>query len=873
MSFFCLLVLLAAEEPFLPEWPLNAAIPDARKVLGYSFGERIAMHHEALAYAEALAGASDHVRLIRHGVTWEDRPMALLLVSSSENLQRMEEIRSRYQELADPRITSRARLAEIQAGTPVCVWLNQSVHGNETSGTDSGLLLAYQLAAGSGEEAARLREEVLLIIEICQNPDGRDRWITFSRFTQSPQGNEDPNAAEHRMGWPTGRLNHYLFDMNRDWFAMTQLETQTKVRSYLHWYPQVVVDLHEMGSESSYFAATPAPPANPLLPAAMLQHYAEFGRSIGRLFDQQGWLYFHSEVFDSFYPGYGESWPSLHGSVGMLFEQGSVAGLRYRKKDGERIRYRQAVSQQAHASLAVLRHAAARRAALLEFFYAFREESTLLGREGELRTLALPPEPSGRSLALTALLRAQGIEVLQLEEAYRGVNGLLLPSLENGKADLPAGTLLVPFAQPAGRLAQSLLLPALELDPSFLARQEKRRSQRYESEIYDVTGWSLPLAYNVPGLLCGSWKARTSPWQPPAARAATLPPAALGYLIARSDEAYPLISELLLLGTRIKVAFKPVKLPDQPPLPSAFFVARRDLHPEAAGVLERWLTHHPERSILPLEEGWLGEPGGLGSQAMAPLPPPRVAMLWGSATYPLSTGWMRYTMEQVFHYPVTLLETETLDAARLAEYQVLLMPAGSYAALDASRIKAWVENGGVLVCVAEATDWALEEKTGLLHSARELSSGELPREDLPPHPAKLEADPQAMLQPLQESPRTIPGALVRALLDEQHWLAMGSSAQVAVMVDSDRVLRPLRLDQGQTVGRYAGESTLSLSGFVPEESRKQLANKAFLMVQDHGRGRVIAFAEDPNFRGFLRGLTPLFYNAALLGPSSLLVDP
>jgi hypothetical protein len=873
MSFLCLLVLLASEGPFFADWPLDGTIPDARKVLGYQFGERIAMHYEALAYAEALAAASDNVRLIRHGATWEGRPMALLLVSSPANLKAMEEIRGCYQELSDPRITSRARLAEIQAKTPVCVWLNESVHGNETSGTDSGLLLAYQLAAGSGGEAARLREEVLLIIEICQNPDGRDRWITFSRFAQSPHGSEDPNAAEHRMGWPSGRLNHYLFDMNRDWFAMTQEETRAKVHSFLQWYPQVVIDLHEMGSESSFFAAAPAPPANPLLPAAMLQHYAEFGRSIGRLFDQQGWFYFHSEVFDSFYPGYGESWPSLHGSIGMLFEQGSVAGLRYRKKDGELIHYRQAVSQQAHASLAVLRHAAAKRAALLEFFYTYREEATQLGREGEFRTLALPPETSGRSLALASLLRAQGIEVHQLEETYRGVNGLLLPSLETGKADLPVGTLLISFAQPAGRLARSLLLPDLKLDSEFLARQEKRRNQRYESEIYDVTGWSLPLAYNVPGLLCGTWKAHTSIWQPGAPGSATLPPASLGYLIARSDETYPLISELLLLGTRLRVAFQPVKLPDQAPLASAFFVARRDLHPEAAGSLQRWLSQHPGRSILPLEEGWLGEPGGLGSQSFAPLPAPRVAMLWGAATYPLSTGWMRYTMEQVFHYPVTPLETESLDEAKLADYQVLLMPAGSYGVLDPALIKRWVERGGVLVCVAEATDWALEEKVGLLLSARELSSGELPREDAPPHPEKLESDPQAMLQPLQESPRAIPGALVRALLDENHWLALGSSSQVAVMVDSDRVLRPLRLNQGQTVGRYAGESALTLSGFVPEESRKQLANKAFLMVQDHGRGRVIAFAEDPNFRGFLRGLTPLFYNAALLGPSSLLVDP
>ncbi|MCH8874401.1 peptidase M14, partial [candidate division KSB1 bacterium] len=265
---FCLTALSFAKNfDFYPNASYDPAIPTLKQVVGHSWGERITSHGEMERYVQALAEASGNVELVEYAKTWEGRALYYLIIASEKNMARLDEIKDGMQKLADPRKINSAEADDLIKSLPSIAWLAYGVHGNEISSTDAGLLTAYHLVAAKKDTVAKsVLENTVVIIDPMQNPDGRDRFVNYFRQTRGRWPNADQKAAEHNEDWPGGRTNHYLFDMNRDWFALTQPETRGRVESYLEWYPQVFVDLHEMGSISTYYFAPPADPLNPEMP-------------------------------------------------------------------------------------------------------------------------------------------------------------------------------------------------------------------------------------------------------------------------------------------------------------------------------------------------------------------------------------------------------------------------------------------------------------------------------------------------------------------------------------------------------------------------------------------------------------------------------
>jgi len=865
---------LAGERPpVFPGARYDASIPTLRDVAGFDFGEQITFHHEAVAYAKTLAAASPKVSLLLRGKSWEGRPMGLLAVTSAANQSRLEEIRNQCQSIADPRVTDEEAFAAVIADMPAVTLLQQSVHGNEISGVDSGLFLAYHLAAAlDDDEADRILDDGLLLIEINQNPDGRDRFVQYSRGTATLKGDSDSQAAERREPWPSGRFNHYLFDMNRDWFAMSQVETQTKVASFLAWFPQVTVDLHEMGSESSFFAAAPSQPANPLLPQTMLEAYRTYGKEIAKLFDARGIDYFHSEVFDSFYPGYGESWPSLQGSMGVLFEQASARGLRYQRRDGTVLTYWQTVSNQALASYAVFRHAARNREETLRFFYRNRKQA-IAEAEDERQIFLLPGDDPARAVLLGRLLRQQGIEVEQIREPIKNLSARESRNGANRKMDIPAHAILVRLDQPAGRLARTLLLDRIEMNPDFLERQQDLMDKRLGLEIYDITAWSLPLAYGAPIAIAAG-----SGWRGQGVQELAIPhqtynlEASVGYLIPNGITLGPALSDLLRQKVRVSYITRGIRHQGLD-FPRGSLIVRRAGNPDnLPGAMAKLSADH-EITVYGVNTSWFEEGPSFGSDAVVDIQPPNVALLWNTPTNPMSAGWARYIMERQFQYPVTLLRADQIRYYDLSEYDALIMPSGSaggwsqtFGKSGAERIAAWVEAGGTLIALDATVEWLIQEEVGLLDTVREKRNGFV-GEEQEPSPAKPETDPDRMILPRNEYPESAYGAFLRTQFDETHWLSYGMQQTQTVMVHSNRIYRPLRLDSGFNPARFDAPEELLVSGFVPVETLEQFAHKPFLMTARRGRGLVIAFTEDPNFRAFLLGLRPLMRNAVFLGPT------
>jgi hypothetical protein len=742
-----------------------------------------------------------------------------------------------------------------------------AVHGNEISSSDAALVEAYHLLAAVGDPGAdAARTHAVVLIDPLQNPDGRARFVAQNLLGRAAAPDPEPLSAEHDEPWPGGRSNHYLFDMNRDWFALSQPETIGKLRTALEWYPQVAVDLHEMGGESTYYFAPPADPINPYITKAQGAWLETFGRANAAVFDARGFPYFTREVYDSFYPGYGESWPIFQGAVGMTYEKASARGLEYRREDGSLLTYRDGVVQHFTAAITTVATAAAHREKLLRDFAEYRRSAVSEGERVAPREYVLVPgtDPS-RARRLAANLVAQGIEVRITTEAVSA-----------GSRSMPAGAYVVSAAQPAGRLVRNLLEAHVPQPEAFVKEQDRRRRKRLSDQIYDVTGWSLPLLFDVDTVtLERALDGKTTPYAPPARPAWT--PAKVAYLIPWGFDSATLVSRALAQGVKVRQAGEPFTASGRRYAVGTAVVRVAENDQPGLDRLVALAREYPSVEIVPLDSAWVDEGASLGSGEVVALRAPRVLLAWDAPASSLSAGWARYVLERRFHLQTTAIRVGSLGRATLARFDAIVLPAGTYSpAIDdglLGRLKEWVRAGGTLVTLGEASRWAARERVGLLETRTELRGGRPETEGEPDKPARKDDDEpkpfdlEKAIAPERERPEHTPGAVMRVELDTEHWLASGHDTELQAIVEGQRVFTPIRLDRGRNVGLYAAKDRLVAGGLAWDEARDQLARKAFLMAQPMGRGHVIAFAEDPNYRAFTEATELLFANAVLLGPA------
>jgi len=865
-AIISIIAVSARAQEFAPGTRYDPAIPTLEAVVGHAPGEAITSPEGITAYLEALAAAApDRTRLVEYARTWEGRPLHVLAIASPARMTRLDEVKASVQKLADPRSLAAGEGERLVADLPVITMVMAAVHGNETSSSDAALLVAYHLLAAQGDADVDLvlRESVVLVDPL-ENPDGRARFLATNALGGAAEPDPEPVSAEHDEGWPGGRGNHYLFDMNRDWFASSQPETRGRLAVQLEWHPQVVMDLHEMGGNSSYYFAPPAPAINPLVTKEQSQWLEVIGQANAKRFDERGFAYFVREVYDSFYPGYGDSWPGFQGAVSMTFEQASPRGLAFRKSDGTVMTYRDGVLHHFTSSLMTATTAARNREALLKDFLAYRRSAIDMGRTG-VRAYLLPPgaDPS-RARLLAENLAAQGIEVGRAAEAFKV-----------GEQTFAAGTYVVSTAQPSGRLVRNLLAPEIRMDDEFIKRQAARREEHQDEEIYDITAWSLPLVFDIDAVAVEqALDVRTTPVvaSPPAPSAAPLPAATVGYLLPWGAAAAAAVADALADGIRVRSAGEPFTLDGRRYGIGTALVRSSDNGSDLAARLGAIVARHGAEAV-PIDSSWVDDGISLGSNAVVPLEPPRVVMAWDQGTSSLSAGWARFVLERRYGQKVTAVKTSSFGRLDLNRYDVMVLPSGSYSfnADLLQRIKDWLRAGGTLVTLGEASRWAATERVGLLSTFTELRDGNA---DVPPAERAAEKPPKSeqpfdlekAIEPERQRPESLPGAILRVELDGRHWMSAGEDDEIQVMVEGNRVFRPIKLDSGANVGVYAEADRLVASGLVWPASRDLRARKAFLMDQPTGQGHVIAFAEDPNFRAFTEATELLFLNAVLLGP-------
>jgi len=886
----------------------DPAIPSPEKTLGFEIGERPARQAQVLEYLRALDAATDRVKLFDMGSTYEGRPLVYAVISDEANMVRLEEIKNAMDKIADPRVISRTESRTLTDATPAVVWLAYSIHGDEISGVDASLAVAYHLAAGRDSLSARLRKELVTIIDPMENPDGRERFLAQMESFASAVPHADGQSLQRGGFWPWGRGNHYLFDMNRDWFTQELTESKARISAIMDWKPQVFVDAHEMGQWDTYLFSPPRHPFNPHLTDRIKEWWEIFAGDQSKAFDKRGWAYYTRDWNEEWYPGYGSSWPLYTGAIGILYEQAGVSGSRISRHDGTVLTYSESVEHHYVSSLTNLETAARHRKTLLSDYYEHRSAAIATHGGGKARAfLVAPDRNSDRWNHLAETLTRQGIEVRVSGKPFT-TNARGYYSTGSSTKQFPAGTMIIPTGQPQGFLVQAILGFDPHLSDSFLVEERRELLKHQSSKLYEITSWSMLQAYGLDAYETESEvSADSKPWTPiPVKGAVVGSNPQQGFVMeAENDRAARAIAMMFDRKLTLYAARKDIDWEEKRFRRGSIFLPRRSNPGNYQSILDT-VAAATGATFIGINSG-RGDIGpDLGSSELEVLVRPRVALAAGGATSFTSVGWTWHMLDQKSGLPVSLIDLAQLGNADLSVYNALILPTGGdYSGVmgrpTVEKIRNWVSSGGTLIAMGNAAEFCADSTAGFSSvrprhqvlsklneyatSAGEEMSAEKPdvrklqiwafsakdsvqkgKEEKTGKKEPETATPEQAKKVDQLARVMSPhGAILRVNLDQEEWLTFGLDDRLPVMMTNSTVLMA-KYPPTRTVARFARQEEIRVSGLLWPEARARLANTAYCTRDRLGKGQVILFSDQPNFRAFFRGSERLLLNAILYGP-------
>jgi len=734
----CASPVLAAETP--ADAPVNApvtyerlfpgerfdpAIPTQESVLGVAPGARPIRHDELMRYVQAVASASKRVKVLPYAKSWEGRDLVVVAVSEEDTIAGLDAFKAAHAKLMDPRGRAAGDDATASDRAKAVAWMAYGIHGDELSSTDAAAALLYGLAAGEGETARKIRRELVVLIDPCENPDGRDRYLAQIRSFAHASPTPDTEDLSHTAIWPWGRVNHYLFDMNRDWINLVQPETR-RVGEIAKWIPQVMVDSHEMGSGETYLFSPARPPFNPFLPTRYLSWAARYASDQAKALDAKGYPYYRGEWADEFFPGYGSSWAMYHGAVGILYEMSGTDGTLVRKRAGDIRTYGQAVEHQLTSSVSNLLTLAGRRKDAVLATVAARRDAIAQGASGAVRAWVFPSTGDPDRLKhLATILGEQGIDVYVNGGAVKAAGLRDAATGETVSLDLPANSLMVPMDQPGGALARTILDPHVPMEASFLKTERESLETGRGTRIYDTTGWSLPLEFGLPAYWTGtkpggSWALATDSPRP--AVAAAPKTNTLAWVFdGGTDAAILAVADLLKAGATLRVAEKPFTVEGIAHGPGAILLRKGENGPDveravAAATGGRGITVQRALTVM-AEQG-----ADLGGGYFHTLVAPRVGVFTGPLVSSSDYGWLWHMLDAEVGWRFTAIDVANFASIDLRRYNVLVLPApgvsdaafrGALGKDGLAALKQWVEAGGTLIGVGRGATFLADKDSAL----------------------------------------------------------------------------------------------------------------------------------------------------------------
>ncbi|MFN0216975.1 MAG: M14 family metallopeptidase, partial [Saprospiraceae bacterium] len=760
------------------------------------------------------------------------RPLQIAIFSSPENMARLEQIRINNLQLAG------MAPGQPDLNNPVAiVWISMSVHGNEASGSECSMELAYRLGTQTDEKIKEWLQNTVVIIDPSVNPDGYDRYTSWNRMASNLVRNADPDAREHREPWPGGRVNHYYFDLNRDWAWATQVETKQRLVQYHRWLPHVHPDVHEQGINEPYYFAPAAEPMHELITQWQRDFQVEIGENNARHFDNHGWYYFTREVFDLFYPSYGDTYPTFNGAIGMTYEQGGGprGGRSVEMDNGDTLTLHDRIEHHLTTSLSTIEVSSKSAKVLVENFREyFRRTSTQ--PQGQFKAFVIREiNDPNKIRTLCQMLDQHHIQYGRVGVGMSGVKAFDYASGKEISASINPNDLVISAYQPHSVMVQALFEPEAKLADSMT---------------YDITAWSLPFAH---GLETYGLKERLEPkkryeaYRPQKDFATATPYAWCVH--RRSLAEIQFVSKLVQKGIRVRTAMEPFTLAEQQYAEGAFVISKADnrsLHSSLDSLVIKTADATNVR-LFPVFSGLATTGKDLGSDAFHLVKHPKIALVYGDEVDQNNFGHTWFFFEQELECPVTPIPLDKLRKIDLGKYTTLIFPDGNYNLEEKTleTITKWTEKGGRLITFEGGTK-AFADKDGYA-----LKTKEAPKKD------SLAVPKPFLTRQRDGLSDGLPGAIVRAKVDNSHPLTYGFPDYYhSLKTLSDAFQMPENAD----APIYLEDQYLTY-GFIGSRVKPLLKKTPIVLLQKKNQGEAVFFVDNPLFRSFWQQGKMLFANA------------
>lgn len=900
------------------QYAANITRPEA--ILGFDVGYRVASPAQITQALEQWQTESDRMQVIEYGRTHENRPLHAVVISSPSNLAKQSQILQDLADLSDPRTTSDAQAEQLMNRLPAIAWMAYSIHGNETSGADAAIAAIYHLIASEDADVVSMLDDMVVVIDPLMNPDGRDR---FSKSLEQYRGvapNVDDQSLLHRGDWPSGRTNHYFFDLNRDFFYLTQPETQGRVELINQWRPQLMIDGHEMGAQDTYLMGPPRQPLNDNI-SSSLQRWAEvFARDQAADFDQQGWRYYTGEWFENWYPGY-SNYAEYRGAMHILYEQARIAEDGVRRPEGTVQTYQESVHTQYISTMANLKTLATHSDAMYKDYWQARKENVAKKGKYANRTFVVQATDNhGRLHALAEKLLAQDIEVFVATRAFTAKDA----TSQLGRVDdieVKVGSLIIPNRQPEARLLAAIMEFEAGVSDAVLQEERQRVLRNGQSIMYDTTAWNLTMmygleAYEVPKHI----KSDTTPFKPEVASHQLQDTAIAWSVNGVDDRALGFAAQLMEQGVQVRVLDKATTFGQRSLARGSIIVTITDnrLQDDLVGTLKSTADKFGlglTSISMGLGEGDLPDWGGRHVKLLSR---PQVGLLShsGVSSYDLGATW--WSIDHYLGIRHSQLDINAITRTDLRRYNVLILPAtfGPISDSAISALNEWVSQGGTLIAHANsaskiAKDDGLSRVRPIQSTFAEANAYNLAlqrewlatQNNYPLASTWSHQLPTGVEYPWDSQPKALSkdalkerdqwqrlfmprGAIVAGRVDQQHWLSFGAGSVLPLLYGRQPVLmsKPsvetvVRVGEYVTTGAEQpakasawythpeGQSLyVRMSGLLWPEAAQRIANSAYVTREKAGKGQVILFSGQPNFRGATKGVNRILLNAIVFGP-------
>ena len=803
----------------------NASIPTPESIIGHKVGEWHVTHDKLVLYMKSLAKASPRITVEDRGKTFEGRPLLLLTITASENHANIENIKIDHLKLTEASHSGQLDVARM----PLVVYMGFSIHGNEASGANASLLLAYYLAAAQGAEIEALLRNTVILLDPTLNPDGLQRFAYWANTNKSNTINSDPNDREFHEVWPGGRTNHYWFDMNRDWLPVQLPESKARVETFQKWMPNILTDHHEMGSNSTFFFQPGVQSrVNPLTPKMNQELTKEIGNYHAKALDKIGSLYFTEERFDDFYYGKGSTYPDINGGIGILFEQGSSRGHAQKTLNGI-ITFPFAIRNQFTVALSTLAAAKEMRVKLLNYQRNFYVNAKKEASKDAIKAIVFGDEKdASRAFHLAEILNRHNIEIYKPNSDF-SANGL------NFKKE------------------NSFIFPTNQKNHRLIKAMFEKRTKFTDSLFYDISAWTFPLAFNLDYTeLKTASNIGSIMSNPVKKRGEVTSKSSYAYLMEWHDYYTPkALNAILKKGIRVKVGMKQFSMAGNTFDYGTILipVQNQNLNENDLYAALKNIATESNISIRGVTTG-LTEGIDLGSNQFKNISKPKVAMLVGSGFSSYDAGEIWHLFDQRYQMNITKLDISYLNGVDISKYTAIIIPnlsIGSNVAM-LKKLKPWVQNGGILIAYKSAIKWLSNNKLIDLKYATVTVNAK-----------NVSFEQKSYFAGAQK----IGGAIFETVLDRSHPINFGySKSNLPIFRQTELFIKPDSISYNNPI-KYTKNPLLS--GYISKPNLEVLKNTVPFQAKRLGRGRIIVFTDNTNFRAFWYGTNKLLMNAVFFG--------